>query len=309
MADMNDLQRDWDSLPEYSEEKMNEIAELVRTRSGSMRSVLFARDMGEAIAGIFIMIVFGAYWFWIPTMIGDSELAITVARTGAVITIVGAVEIIFVTQFVQRRGRVDFASVPLKKFLQTEVQMLNREIALLRQVLWWYILPLYVGACVFVIGISLDDGWETGWVFAVPFCTGYFVFCAYLWWLNQKARKKTLEPLRDALQQTYDGLVSMEAESGGPPGDLAEVLKDSALDMKCRRSFRLVRPSWHHVVVIAFAGLGGLLVGMQIQSWLGQPRRYEEWPLLGLMVAALIAVSSACVRRIRDEVPESDRTA
>jgi hypothetical protein len=293
MADLNDLQREWDSQPEYSEEKMNEIAELVRTRSGSMRSRLFVRDIGEAIAGIFIIVVFGSYWFFAPN---------AMTKTGIAIAIAGAVEIIVLLQIVQRRGRADFTAVPLKEFVLSEVQMLNRQISLLRYVVWWYLLPLYTGACVFVIGISSHLHWDRSRTFCISFCVGYFVFCAFVWWLNQNARKKTLEPLRDAMQRTYDGLSALDSESAASDSDLVEVLTNPALDAKCQRFVRFVRPSWHQLVIVVFACMGGFLGGVLIQQYSSERMRYEEWPLLGLIVVGTFALVISCVRRIgKDE--------
>jgi hypothetical protein len=307
MADLNDLQREWDSQPGYPEERLNEIAALVRTRSGSMRSTLFARDRREAIACVFIIVVFAAYWMF-DSYWGTAPNA--VAKTGIAIIIAGAVEIIVLMQVVQRRGRADFTSVPLNEFLLSEVQMLSRQIALLRHVVWWYLLPLYIGCCVFVIGIGLT--FPGGRVFSIVFCLADFAFCAFLWWLNQSARKKTLEPLRDALQRTYDGLsaldhvgesVSDSCRSGDRPAyvnadtDLLDALADPALDQKCRPWVRFVRPSWRQIVLMVFAGMGGFFAGTLIQRLSGEPMRYEEWPLLGLIVAGICAVVSSCVRR------------
>ena len=287
MADLNDLQREWDSQPEYSEEKMNEIAELVRTRSGSMRSRLFARDLGETIASIFVIIVFGGCWFFATN---------AVTKIGIGIIVVGALEIIALLQIVQRRGRADFTSVPLKSFLLSEVRMLNRQISLLRHVAWWYLLPLYAGACVFTFGVASKDNREGERAFFIWFCVGYFIFCAFVWWLNQTARKKTLEPLRDAMQRTYDSLTALDSGSPVHDGELVDALTNPALDADCR-GLRFVRPSWRQLVVIVFACIAGVFAGVLIQLRVGAPMRYGEWPLLGLMVAAVLAIGSFCLRR------------
>jgi hypothetical protein len=291
MADLNDLQREWDSQPDYSEKKMNEIAELVRTRSGFMRSRLFRRDLAELIAGVIIIIFFGFYWL---------QATNWMTKTGTAITIAGAVEIIVLTQIVQRRGRADFTSVPLKEFLLSEVKLLNRQIALLRHVVWWYILPLYLGACLFAMGISLDDEWQSGRAFGISFCVGYFVLCTFIWWLNQYGRRRTLEPLRDAMQRTYDGLSGMDSEPAAADSDLVDVLANPALDAGCQ-PVRFVRPTGHQIMLVLFACLGGVAAGMLVQSYSGAPMRFEEWPLVGLMVAGMIAFGSLCVRRIRKD--------
>ena len=286
MADLNDLKREWDSQPEYPEEKMNEIARLVQTRSGVMRSALFARDMGETIASVIIIVVFGGFWFTAPNAI---------AKAGIVVTILGCIEAVAVMQIAQRRNRLDFTAVPLQEFLQAEVRMLNRQISLLRHVAWWYLLPLFAGGCLFAIGIGGDREWESGPVFSISFCAAYFVLCTFIWWFNQYGRRKTFEPLRDAMQQTLQGLSEMESDAAAPDPGLVEALTDAKLDSTF--PFRLVWPAWHQGVVIAFAGLGGFLGGMQIQEISGEPMRYEEWPLMGLMLAAGFAIGSTCVRR------------
>jgi hypothetical protein len=296
MADLNDLQREWDAQPGYPEAKMRAIAELVRARSGAMRSRLFARDRGEAIAGLFIIVSFASYWLFAEQL----KLGINaIAKTGIAIMIAGAVEIIVLMQIVQRRARADFTSVPLKEFLLSEVQMLNRQIALLRHVAWWYLLPLLAGGWLFAIGIGFT--WPGGKIFAIVFCVSDFVFCAFCWWLNQNARKKSLEPLRNALQRTCDGLSALDSESAGAKDELRDVLVNPALDAQCRRYVRFVRPAWHQIVVAVFACLGGVFAGVLIQQYFGQPLRFEEWPLVGLLVAAVVAVGSTCVRRIGKE--------
>lgn len=293
MADLNDLQREWDSQPEYPEKKMNEIASLVRSRSSVMRSSLFARDVGETFVSIIVIAVFGGYWFTAPNVI---------ARAGIVITIAGCVEAIALMQLVQWRSRVDFTSVPLKEFLLAEVQMLNRQISLLRYVAWWYLLPLYTGVCVFAIGIGQDEEWESGPVFSFWFCVGSFVLFTLIWFLNQHGRRNMFEPLRDAMQRTYNGLSEMDSESAAAESDLVEVLANPTLDNN-GRLVRFVKPSWHQIVVLVFACLGGFLGGVQIQEYSGEPMRYEEWPLMGLMLAAGFAIGSTCVRRGGDQEP------
>ena len=107
MADLSDLQREWDAQPEYPEKKMSEIATLVRSRSDSMRSMIYFRDLGEAIACVFVIAAFGGYWIFNPALLAPNAIA----KTGIVITIAGSVGIFVLMRFVRRRNQVDFASV------------------------------------------------------------------------------------------------------------------------------------------------------------------------------------------------------
>jgi hypothetical protein len=252
-----------------------------------MRSQLFARDMSETIVGGVIIIIFGGLLF---------TTANALARTGMAITIAGAMEIIVLMQIVRRRGRVDFASVPLKEFLLSEVQLLNRQISLLRHVAWWYLLPLYTGACVFVIGINSDRSWEESRTGSISFCVGYFIFCVFVWWLNQRARRKTLEPLRDAMQQTYSALVSLDSEAAAADTGLLDALANPALDATCR-VVRFVRPSRLQIAILTEAGIGGAIAGGFVQYYSGATVRLEEGPLAGLIAALMLAYGILCVRR------------
>jgi hypothetical protein len=208
MVDLNDLQQEWDSQPTYSEEKMNEIATLVRSRSNSLRSTLFKRDMGESAAAVFIIAGFTPAVFFVPGLL---------AKIGSCIAIFGAIEIIVLMNWVRSRGRSDFAALPLKEFLASEIQSLDRQIALLRYIAWWYLLPLYAGCCLFVIGIdyAVDDVLfkYVIYIFHIIFCSGYLAFCIYVWRLNQHARKTELEPVRDVMQRTYDSVTSTEGDT------------------------------------------------------------------------------------------------
>lgn len=288
MADLNDLQREWDAQPDYPEAKMNEIANLVRSRSDSMRSRLFRRDLGEAIACLIVIVVFGSFWSTAPNL---------VAKTGIAISIAGAVEIMVVLQTVRRRGRVDFAAVPLKEYIVAEIQGLNRQITLVRHVAWWYLLPCYLGASVVVIGImSSPPRGAPRWIAGTLFCVGYLIVCLFLWRVNQKARRKNLEPLRDAMQRTYDSLVAMDAGGAQPEGDIVAVLADPQLD--CQPGvgdWKFVKPGRNQVLVIVGAALVAMLPPLFWTNPDVGPAALQS--AMSAIGAASIAWAATCVRR------------
>ena len=224
MADLNDLQKDWDSQPTYSEKKMNEIATLVQARSDSMRNTLFKRDITETVAAVFVIACIAPALFFVSG---------TIAKVGAGIIILGAIEIVVLMNWVRRLDKPDFAALPLKDFLASELRSMDRQIALLRYVAWWYLLPILTGASLFVFGMD----WASAdtpksfkdFVFSICFTGGYLIVCVFIWRINQRARKTRLQPLRDVLQQTYDSVTALgspEAES-----DLIKSLADSKLDV------------------------------------------------------------------------------
>lgn len=259
MADLNDLQREWDSQPQYSEEKMNEIATLVRTRSHSMRSALFACNLGETM--MFVLIIFGLGGFWI---FAPNDLAPNgISKVGIVIIIASSIGGIVLTQVVQRRGRVDFTTVPLNEFLLSEVILLNRQISLLRHFVWWYELPFYFGVCVLAIGVCWYD-WEVLQGQCVLFCVGYLAINALVWWLGRNAGMKLYVPLRDALQSTYDSLTAMEFDTGELDSGPLSALADPTLDVVVGTpNWSILKPSWLEAIAVVVLALGGAYCGLR----------------------------------------------
>jgi hypothetical protein len=89
----------------------------------------------------------------------------------------------------------------------------EHQIWLLRNVLWWYLLPLMVPVFVFighVAWLERDDGWES--VFeAVPAVAVVVLVTVVIYWVNQLAVRKVLAPRRDELRNL---LASLKDESG-----------------------------------------------------------------------------------------------
>lgn len=254
MADFSDLQREWDAQPEYSEKRMSEIAQLVRTRSDSLRAMLVFRDLSEGIAGVIVSAVFAGYWIFNPALLAPN----LIAKTGIVISIAGSIGVNVWMQFVRRRRRVDFGSVPLKEFVASEVESVDDQVALLRHVAWWYLAPLYIGTCVYVFGLSTAGEWDPYRLFFIGYCLFAFVLYWFIWRLNQKVRMATLEPLRDALKRTYDSLES-DADGGDPQAEVLSALAKA--DLIYREGWlgriKYQKPSKLKVATIILATVGG----------------------------------------------------
>jgi CubicO group peptidase (beta-lactamase class C family) len=148
---------------------------------------IFWRDVREVAACIFVA---GAF---LPDLFRASS---DLTKAGCLVLVTSAVFIGCRLVFSKRRGDRLLASGSIRDYLQAERRELEVQIHLLRTVLWWYILPIYIGAVMVVMGR------DSGLGFKVSFAISYAVVCAGIWWLNQYAVKKSLLPLKKELDQT-----------------------------------------------------------------------------------------------------------
>lgn len=148
---------------------------------------IFWRDVREVAACIFVA---GAF---LPDLFRASS---GLTKAGCLVLVISAVFIGCRLVFSKRRGDRLLASGSIRDHLLDERRELEVQIHLLRTVLWWYILPIYIGSVMVVMGR------ESGLGFKVSFAIIYAVVCAGIWWLNQYAVKKSLLPLKKELDQT-----------------------------------------------------------------------------------------------------------
>jgi len=106
-----------------------------------------------------------------------------------------------VDRWLQRRKK-PATSDPLRACIEASLIQVNHQIWLLRNVLWWYLLPLGVGIGIFIGFIA----WQLRSAGAVVFVWvgRYALICALLYWgiywLNQRTVQKGLKPRRRELE-------------------------------------------------------------------------------------------------------------
>ena len=115
----------------------------------------------------------------------------------------------------QRRRRAG-PGEPLVRGVESSLAEVEHQIRLLRTVLWWYQLPLAVPMLAFVAHtfwrLSLGNVWEMAGATAIAAGVVGGVN-AWVYWLNQKAVRSTLEPRRQKLV----GLLRDLSDEPGPP--------------------------------------------------------------------------------------------
>ncbi|MEW6306865.1 MAG: serine hydrolase domain-containing protein [Verrucomicrobiota bacterium] len=171
----------------------------MNARLKRMDRTLFWRDCRENIAAVFVMAVFGLYFFLFPAPL---------ARVGSAIVVLSGLVVMAYPFWRKRRVPKAVPEASLMQSLESELRKVEVEIALLRSVLWWYILPGAVGVLVFVAGLNHSRAMPLS-VFTLPFTFFIIALDACIYWINQLACDKRLLPLKHELESflRVDGTV------------------------------------------------------------------------------------------------------
>ena len=161
-------------------------------------TMIFLRDAREVGVAL-IMIPPWIYWGF------RSELPVTWYLTiPALLWVAGYM---LWDRHVQKKKRPP-ADAPLRENVQGALADVTHQISLLRNVHWWYLIPLGVPIFAFFTQTAWnlrETGWEAliFWLFLVAFLVGLYWF---LYWVNQYAVRKQLEPRRAELEMLLSNL-------------------------------------------------------------------------------------------------------
>lgn len=169
------------------------LAEM-NSRMSCLNRTLFWRDCRENIAAVVVILVFVAYLFFFPSPL---------ARLGCVLEILSALFVIVYPIWRKRRVPKAPQGASMTESLESELRNVDLEIALLRSVHWWYIIPGTIGGLIFLAGLNHSIR-SFGFLLL-----GGIAFDVFIYWINQIACDKKLVPLQRELQTLLrvDGIV------------------------------------------------------------------------------------------------------
>lgn len=175
-----------------------QLAEMKNRMSGLNRT-LFWRDCRENIAALFVAVVFGIYFY---------IFSAPLARLGSAIVVFSSLFVMVYPFWRKRRVPKAPPEASLMQSLESELRRVEVEIALLRSVHWWYILPGAIGLLLFVAGLS----WST--LGTILFASFIIALDLFIYWMNQVACDKRFLPLK----QELESLLSLDGTA--PPREI-----------------------------------------------------------------------------------------
>lgn len=174
---------------------------LLRAVKGEAKSfdrMIRMRDWRETIVAGIVLLLF------IPALFSSCQLT----QAGAALVIIGCLTTIVRLEQTRRRHGTPDPSQPLAEVVRAERDKVEAQIGLLRSVFWWAILPISAGV-VLVVGCG---SWGVRWVQA--YVGGVGALAWVIWYVNQLAVRRALEPRRDQLTRTL-----AEIEQPDSPAD------------------------------------------------------------------------------------------
>jgi hypothetical protein len=170
----------------------------VRRNEKQFEAMIFCRDVrevGVALLMVPVWIVMGvmmkSLWSWylmIPTLLWIAGFMLVDRK--------------------RQRERLPAPGDDLRSSVERSLAQVEHQIWLLRNVLWWYLLPPY-SALLFWLGHLIWRSRHSGLVAMAEFGAFgvFFVLVAwFIYWLNQFGVRKQLEPRRNELQELLRSL-------------------------------------------------------------------------------------------------------
>lgn len=197
-AKWHDLSRLWDqqSAPDLPETEIESLLGSVRRHHRAFRRSIFWRDIRESLVGLLLAAFFSYVAF--------SETGY--ARAGACVLVAACVGVTVAfcwTRFRARRIR-PAGDHDLRKEIEASLAEVEFQICLLRNVRWWYLMPLAFGLLAWLFGSVIESPTlpsVVGFVLVLPIIGLVF---AWVERLNHKAIREDLSPRAESLQSLID---------------------------------------------------------------------------------------------------------
>ena len=178
----------------------------VRRNEKQFNTMILARDLREVSVALLLVPV----WFFM-----GYQMSLPWSWYLAVPGLLWIAGFMIVDRKRQRRKQSEPGD-ELRRSVAGSLARVEHQIVLLRNVVWWYLMPLFVPMTLFVAQVAWRSGdSKVGALAGFAVMESFFaVVFGFIYWLNQYAVRKQLEPRRKELQTLLKSL----DENGEAPG-------------------------------------------------------------------------------------------
>ena len=161
----------------------------LRTEVDRMDKAIRRRDWREIGAAILVALAFGGMAFWFDNVYTQAGCGIVVLASALIVWVLR-----------KSRKHETREQMPVKEQVEAELLFYRKQRRILKNVLAWYISPIFAGLTLFYFGLT--DGWVDFFAFTLL----NIGVMTYIWYLNQRAVRKEIEPLIASLEQLQQNL-------------------------------------------------------------------------------------------------------
>lgn len=163
-----------------------QLAAAMQNKTMQLRRTLDARDLRELAACAIVIITFGIFYFTVYRS--------PVSRGGTLIVIGSSIFIAWKLIHTRRMTPPARPGATVVQALQAELNAVRAQLRLLGSVLWWYLMPLTIGALIATWGLGI------GLLPKIIVALVFVVMDVFIYRLNQWARAKELLPVEAQLE-------------------------------------------------------------------------------------------------------------
>ncbi|HEX5244754.1 MAG TPA: hypothetical protein VFW23_15935 [Tepidisphaeraceae bacterium] len=189
----DDFQKAWQAQSAQPRVTINAdlLLKEVQRNQREFRSVVFLRDFREVAVALLLIPV----WFYMGAKLSSPW---TWYLTVPVLIWIAGFMLVYRIRHKPQSGKLDDSLLHCVERSLTEI---TDQIWLLRNILWWYLLPLGVSLLAFTLQFAWlhSHGWVGAVAGAAPIVIILFAVYAFIYWLNQFAVRTKLEPRRQEL--------------------------------------------------------------------------------------------------------------
>jgi hypothetical protein len=170
---------------------IDKFIESINQKMSIMEKRIKMRDRREIIVSALLVPLFG--WFFIKS-------PQILSKIGSAVIIAACFMVIFRLKKARKINVPQDPASEVKHHLMVSLQQVRKQITLLSTVLWWYLLPFFIGVLCFYYSYPVSFLHKSCYTLIVATVYGY------IYYINKKVVRKRLRPMETSILETLEEL-------------------------------------------------------------------------------------------------------